>query len=245
MVNKATNRAPQGTLSSAKGRIHLGMTIVEIMVVLTIMASMMGIAVLSMGAIGGDGVKSSAIRLTAVMKYTYANAAINNTQYRLVIDLDTGKYHTEIVKAALTNHVSGAPPAEGNDEDFLTEEAKRLAEKVEEKSDLFDEKEENPFGISRKISYERIADIVVKDETLKSGVRFAKVATAGKSKPVDSGIVTISFYPNGFQEQSYIVLTDEEGAAITLMTKPLSGRVKSYTGEKALPDDFFEVENDD
>ncbi len=229
MVNKLTNR---------------GMTIVEIMVVLTIIASMMGIAMLSMGAIGGDGVKSSAIRLTAVMKYTYANAAINNTQYRLVLNIDTGTYHTEIVKAALTNHVGGAAPVQGGDE-FLTEEAKRLAEKVEEKTDLFDEKEENPFGISRKVSYERVADVVVKDEKLKSGIRFAQIATTGKSEPVDSGIVTISFYPNGFQEQAYIVLKDEDGKAITLMTKPLSGRVKSYTGEKELPDDFFEVENDD
>ncbi len=221
-----------------------GMTIVEIMVVLTIIASMMGIAMLSMDAIGGDSLKNSATRLTATMKYTYANAAINNTQYRLVIDLDSGKYHTEIVKAALTNHVSGAPSSQPS-EDFLTEEAKRLAEKVEEKTDLFDEKEENPFGISRKINYQRIEDVVVKDETLKEGIRFHKVATAGSTAPKDSGIVTITFYPNGFQEQAYIVLKDEKGAAITLMTKPLSGRVKSYTDEKELPDDFFEVESDD
>ncbi len=222
-----------------------GMTIVEIMVVLTIIASMMGVAMLSMNAIGGDALKNSSGRLTSVIKYTYANAAINNTHYRLVLNLDTGQYHTEIVKAALTNHVGGSTPAAEDSEDLLTDEAKILAKKVEEKSDLFDEEEDNPFGISRKVSYERVADVVVKDEALKSGIRFASVATTGTSEPVDSGIVTISFYPNGFQEQAYIVLKDEADTAITLMTKPMSGRVKSYTDEKELPDDFFEVENDD
>lgn len=222
----------------------LGMTIVEIMVVLTIIAGMMGLAVISIGALGGNDLKNGAFRVTAIMKYTYANAAINNTQYRMVLNLDTGEYHTEIIKSALTTN-SGGSARSANGEDLLTEEAKRLAEKEEAKTDLFDEEEENPFGINRKVTYERVEDVVVKPEKLKDGIKFLKVATSATQEPVETGIVVINFYPNGFQDQAYIVIADEDGNAITLMSKPLSGRVKTYVDEKELPEDFFEVENDD
>lgn len=232
------------TKTPHKNQSTLGMTIVEIMVVLTIIAGMMGLAVISIGALGGNDLKNGAFRVTAIMKYTYANAAINNTQYRMVLNLDTGEYHTEIIKSALTTN-SGGSARSANGEDLLTEEAKRLAEKEEAKTDLFDEEEENPFGINRKVTYERVEDVVVKPEKLKDGIKFLKVATSATQEPVETGIVVINFYPNGFQDQAYIVIADEDGNAITLMSKPLSGRVKTYVDEKELPEDFFEVENDD
>ena len=218
-----------------------GMTVVELMVVLAIVAIMMGLGAYAMNSIGDGDLRSDAGAVIAAIKYTYANAAINNAQYRLVFSIGGGTYHSEVKRTGAAEQ----PGSNVNADDFLTEEAQRLAEKVDAERDLFSDEENNPFGMNRKVSYERVEDGVLRKTKLKSGVRFAKIVKATSEEEYTEGEVSMTFFPNGFQEQVMIVLETERGAQISLVTEPLTGRVLTFTGTDELPEGFGEVEEDD
>lgn len=225
-----------------KRRRPQGITIVELLVVMAIVSGIMGISVYAMGMVGSADLREDANRVASAIKYSYSVAAINNTQYRLVLDLDTGEYYTEVAQEPI---VEQSAPTEATD-DFLTEEAQRLAERVEEKRDLFDDADANPFGMNRKITYQRVQDGVLKNTHLQDGVRFERVLTMHRPEEAyEDGQVSITFFPNGFQEQAMIVMKDERGAAFTLLTEPLTGRVRTYSDEIDVPSNFGLVEEDD
>jgi prepilin-type N-terminal cleavage/methylation domain-containing protein len=222
-----------------------GMTVVELLVVMAIVASIMGIGAWSLSSVSNTDLRDDANRVVSAIKYTYANAAINNTEYRIVFDMDTGEYHSEIVKEPVVEHEPQGS-TNGSDDDFLTEEAQRLADEVEEESDLFEDDEENPFGVNRKVSYERVKDGVLKTTKLSSDVKFARIIKANNEDEYTHGKVSMSFFPNGFQEQVMIVIAsaDKEDVAYTLVTEPLTGRVMTYSEEIEVPEGFGEVEED-
>lgn len=219
-----------------------GMTVVELIVVMAIVASIMGAAVWGLASMGSNDVRGEAMRLSSVIKYAYSNAGINNTRYRLVIDVSTGEYWTEITDEPV---VTQRELAEEGDEAFLTDEARELGERRDEEDDLFDEDEADPFGMNRKVTFERVQDGVVEPRTLREGVRFARVHTVHSDEPIEEGRAFVSFFPNGFQEQVMIVLADEGGATFTLITEPMTGRVRLYSDDMEVPEDFGQPETDD
>lgn len=218
------------------------MTVVELLVVMAIAAGIMGLGVYGLSSVSNSDLRDDAMRVTAAIKYTYSNAALNNAEYRLVFNMDSGEYHSEIAKGPIVQPQSTS--AEDAD-DFLTEEAQRLAEKVEEESSLFDEKDGNALGVNRQISYERLEDGVLKTTKLSEGTKFKRIVTPASEDAFEEGEVQMSFFPNGFQEQVMIVIQNEAGQAFTLVTEPLTGRVLTYSKEIDVPEDFGLVEEED
>ena len=159
----------------------------------------------------------------------------------MVFDLDTGEYYSEIARGPVIEETTSVADAD----DFLTEEAQRLAEKVEEESSLFDKDEENPFGVNRQINYERLEDGVLKTTKLSSGTRFTRFVSPSNQQEFTEGKASMMFYPNGFQQQVMLVIKSEDGSAFTLITEPLTGRVLTHSKEIEVPEDFGVVEEDD
>lgn len=223
-----------------------GMTVVELMVVLAIVAAIMGIGAWSLSSLSNSDLRSDSSRVAAAIKYTYANAAINNTEYRIVFDMETGEYYSEIVKEPIVEK-GRQGSTNGSDDDFLTEEAQRLADEVEEEQDLFEDDEENPFGMNRKVTYERVKDGVLKTTKLSDDTRFVRILKANNEDEFTEGKVSMSFFPNGFQEQVMIVIgsKEDEDVAYTLITEPLTGRVMTYSDAIEVPEGFGELEEDE
>ncbi len=218
-----------------------GVTIIELMVVMAIVASLMALGAYSLGMVGGNQLQSDTLRMASVIKYTYANACLNNTRYRLVMELGTGNYHTEITDEPVITASEQAA-----DEEMLTEEARDLAKANERENDLFDESEENPFGVNRRVTFERVQDIVIKQTKLSPGITFTKVYTPKfPERPLESGRAAISFFPNGYVEPLLVVIKDEEGNAFSLLTEPMTGNVIVRSGELDPPEGFAEAESDD
>lgn len=215
------------------------MTVVELIVVMAIAAAMMGLGLYGLGSVSDSDLRDDAMRVAAAMRYTYSTAALNNAQMRLVFNMDSGEYYTEIAKGPV---VEKADSTMRDTDDFLTEEAQRLADEVEEERDLFNDDEDNAFGVNRKISYERLQDGVLKTTRLSAGTRFTRFVTPTTEEEFDSGTVSMTFFPNGFQEQVMLVIKNESGAAYTLVTEPLTGRVLTYSDEIEVPEDFGELE---
>ncbi len=218
-----------------------GMTVVELMIVLAIAGMMMGLGVYGLSSVSNSDLRDDAMRVSAAIKYTYSMAALNNAQMRLVFDMNTGEYYTEVSKGPVVEETTNSEATE----DFLTEEAQRLADKVEEERDLFDEEEGNALGVNRKVSYERLQDGVLKTTKLSEGTKFARFVKPAAEGEFTDGQVSMSFFPNGFQEQVMLVIKSESGAAFTLVTEPLTGRVLTFSDEIDVPEDFGEVEEDE
>lgn len=213
----------------------------ELLVTLTIVAGLTGAAIIGVSSVTAGDLRDEAMRMTSVMKYTWTQAAINNTQYRLVLDLDADEYAVQVTDSPV------APPVidEGGDEGLLPEEAMALEnEQSAEAADPFRDGSSDPFGIYRPPSYETVQNAVFDGRTLKEGVDFDQVWTAGRDQPIRSGKVAVGFFPDGFQQQVIIVLRDERDNYYSVVNEPLTGRVKIYS-DIIEPDSAFGEAVDD
>ena len=220
-----------------------GFTLIEVLVTLTIIAGILGVSLYIVNSINATALKDEANRLTSAIKYTYSQAAITNSRYRLVLDLETNSYHTEVVQEALIEQSEPDEQDRARQEEFLTEEALALGRKKREERSLFNKEEEDPFGVNRRVSYARVHDGVLQPGELRSGVRLARVFV-GNAEAITQGQAYINFHPNGQQDAALIVLEDD-GRVMTLQTEPLTGRVLTV-GEAVDPGRTFgEAESDD
>lgn len=76
-----------------------GFTLIEIVVVVTLISLFMVFSVPMFGNIGSGGLDSSARRLSGTIKYLFNEAALSGLEYRLIYDLDQGTYHATILEA--------------------------------------------------------------------------------------------------------------------------------------------------
>ena len=212
-----------------------GLTLIEIIVTVTIVAGLMGATVYSIQMVTNSTLRNEAMRLTSAFKYTWSRAALNNAQYRMVLDFQNSTYHTEVTDAPLIAEEASPEEGEGAGSEFLSEEARELSEQQDDES-FFESEEEKktPFNVRRKTTYEQVENSVVKKRSLPEGLEFHRVITSGRP-PVESGRAAIHFFPDGFQEPAIVVLKNADGAFYSLKTEPLTGRVHIYS--KELKDD--------
>lgn len=223
-----THRSPTSpNLLPAQLKQASGMTIIEVLVVMFIVAGLAGMSFYAVGALTATDLRDEAMRMTSAMKYTWTRAAVNGSQYRMVIDLESGKYHTEVTEAAV---VQEAPANAGGSEGVLPEEAQeRENEQNANASDMFGE-ESDPFGVHRAPTYEQVQDGVLEPRQFDAGVKIHEVHVAYQDTPITSGKVAVNFFPDGFQQPVIIVLTnEEEDDFFSLVNEPLTGRVRLYS----------------
>lgn len=202
-----------------------GMTLIEIMIVLTIVASVMGLTAFSMSGLSASKVRSEAMHVAGAIRYVYGRAAINGVRYQLTFDVGSNTLSVECSEKNVPVAVAGDEP-----------EKKERDEK---------DPEANPFGIAASAGgLAACDDKVMRDFALKDGVTIARVVTSHDEDPVESGKATIGFFPNGFVERSIVWVKGADGGFFTLLVDPMSGRVKVKPGDLDVPDDFFEVEED-
>ena len=212
--------APCGAMASTRG-----MTLIEIMIVLTIVASVMGLTAFSMSGLTASKVRSEALHVAGAVRYVYGRSAINGVRYQLTF--------------AVGGNTLSAQCSEKNIPGASAETTKEREKASKEDG------EANPFGVAGGAgTMAACDDTVIRDFTLKDGVTIARVVTSHDEAPVESGNATIGFFPNGFVERSMIWVKGADGGYFTLIVDPMSGRVRVKPGDLEVPDDFFEVEED-
>ncbi len=233
-----------GDLSASVSRAR-GMTLIELLMVIVIVAGLAGGGVLMIGLLTQGNLKSEARSLATAMQYTYDQAALNNRNYRLVINLDDNSYHTELSDSEVVIDDSSDEAVEAFDDGMLPEELRQQeAERSSGTDSLFRDEEHDPFGMSRRQGYKRAEDAILEAHTLRDGITFQSVRTETRPRPATSGRVAINFFSSGLQQEAIIILQDSAGAKFTLISEPLTGRVRVYSGEREDPDDFGPEEYD-
>lgn len=219
-----------------------GFTLIEMLVVLAIVAGMMGAAVYGLNTVTAANLRDEAMRLTSVMQFTWSRAAVEQVNYRLVIDLDKNTYWTEVSDANVVKALSEAG-------DLRRQMDKRAENDEIEQEEGLDEDsigyETDPFGISQATSFTRAENAAIEPKNFHDGIEIYQVLTTRQDAPITDGVAAVSFFPDGFQEPVIIVLRDSHGAFYSVINEPLTGRVKIYSRLIENRDRLDQGESDD
>ncbi len=223
-----------------------GMTLIEIMIVIVLIAGMMTVAAYGLGIVGQSDVGGEALRLSAAIRYTFTSAATTNTTLQMKLDFDAQTFlvekldvHGGLSEEALRGTTYKSESSGDADRKYNNSRASRLDE------------EDSKFG---SVTRTPVDDMFISGEDAKlgSGVYFIGLMTSHHDEIQTDGVGTINFFANGFVERSVIYLGDEaardgleEGVVYTIAVNPLTGQSSAEPGRVEISSSFFEEEEDD
>ncbi len=218
-----------------------GFTLIELSVAIVIIIMAMTLIGFSIANIRKADLKASSGMMAGAMRYLYNLAIINNTPYRLVVDMDEGVFWGEELQQddpCARFLPEGDPLAEASDRE---KEAEKRGKDVEA---------EMPRGLdpraratAKSVSYQAAKDNLLSARELPRGIRVTGVMTTNHEGPREDGKVAIHFFPGGYAEPAYVWLGEEEDpdepaeASVTLSLDSLMGRVTRH-GEALSPSTF-------
>jgi general secretion pathway protein H len=225
-----------------------GFTLVEVLVVMLIVSLMITIGVKGFRSITKSNLRENAAHLSGAIRYLFDRASITGKYYRLVIDLNDGKYWPEV-----SDDKFYAPNQAESEADRRKREAKEDAADEEERKRQ--EKQQALYGGGSSSSssaapssfdmskldigefrpkrprFAAFKETALKPVTLKK-LKIKSVYTPRMTEPLTAGRAYIYFYPLGQTEPAVITLTDPTGESVySLVVHPITGKVKIYNQE--------------
>ncbi len=198
-----------------------GFSLIEILVVLVIVASIVGMGVSSLGNYSTTRkMKSEAIKLLSRIKYVYEQAASKSEYNRITFDLDAQTYFVESSSTAFS------VAREGDKQ----EELRKKNEERNSDENSFDQQDENPAPTGP--SFAESEDDLLEIFKLPEDVRLTDVYIMHQKEKLTEGKAYLYFFPRGQTEFAVLHLVDvaDEENAITLIVNPLTGSVEFREG---------------
>lgn len=208
-----------------------GLTVVEILIVIAILAMVVAGSVGVVSNIGNFQLRGEVFRTASALRMVQGRAAINGVRYQVVFDLEGNRYRVECSEDNVL---------------VRTQEEEEEAERAQRTRRFrrADDPEANPFGGGLRAAFDACEDAVVGERTLPDRMQFRQVLTINRRDPVTSGEVAVGFFPDGFVEQAVIWMEHDSGATWAIELEPMTGRVLVHAGEFEVPRDFFDEEED-
>ena len=190
-------RTSQATISDPY-RLSRGLTLIEIIVVMAIIAIFTVIALPRFQNKLSLHIKKQARMLSGTIRFLYTQAAIKNVTYRLHYDLKNQTYSVE-----------------------KSSDAVRLTSTDESKTRWNEEKKTGPKFTEDK-------ELLKKPVQLQKRIKFKDIKTELSKDPITEGDAYTHFFPSGYVEQTRIRLESEAGDVYTIEVQPLTGLAKVY-----------------
>jgi prepilin-type N-terminal cleavage/methylation domain-containing protein len=208
-----------------------GITLLEIMVVLLIVALLAGALTVGYQRLPATALKREATRMAAALRSAYDRATASGALHRLVLDVDAGTFHIERCEGKIEVRKSRD----------LGEEQERQRAEAEKETILSgmqsaDQLTQSIVGDGKKLAdkshCEPVKDAMGKKQTLAGTpkVSYSKIWVGHLEDPVVKGEVSINFFPMGTAERAVIELAVDEDR-FSLILHPLSGRIEMQQGE--------------
>jgi len=216
-----------------------GFTLIEVMVVIAIAATLLGAAVVGIGALTGARARSALAELGGAMRALYDRAALTGHTCRMVFDLPPGdasgfSYRAECATRAVTSasnrdqalredNLARADAAKrGDSGGFSQRSASSLLDVLSREKDRVEAAAKFSVFISPEIEPRRV-----------SGVKLS-VWTPHQRQPARSGLAYVYFFPQGSVERAQ--LTARQGDSVwTLTVSPITGKTTVVDGEPEIP----------
>lgn len=197
-----------------------GLTLIELMVAITIIAVMFMVAASGLRQLFDVNLKKSASEMAAMLRYLSAKAVTENLYLRVVYDLDNKEYWVEesherflIVKENPKEKVSKKDQAAKKDED-------KDKDKESSKESDGTEEEKPAFNVSQ--------SVLLKKRHLPGEVRFKDVYADYLGHKEETGQVHTYFFPDGNSTGTIVHLQEGENEedVFSVELTPVSGRVR-------------------
>lgn len=198
------------------------MTLIELVITISLMASLVAVVAISANAIGGVDLKTAASRVAGTIRFTYDLAARKNSPFRIVFDLDEQSYWIESASEKFLLDREKADVRKG----------KQQAKEERERSSRFVSRSYIEGGQmwqpKARASFAAFAGPMSKKVKLPSHVVLQDVWVAHQSDTVTAGQAYLYSFPTGMTEQAVIHLGDDDQDVFTLQVEALLGRVKIH-----------------
>ena len=219
-----------------------GLTLIEIMVVVAILALVAGSAAVGLNSVGKANLRGTAMQLGAAVRYCYDRSITTNAYYRLVLDLDQNSYWAEKSdeKMLLRRDKEKAPgkgqafdqaAADKERDDLIAEEEQRLRERGQGLGIALE-----PPPRAKRAKFQTFQDAAMKQVKLKKA-RLFDVYTPRQREPYKKGRAYLYFFPDGHTERALLRIADGD-QFYSLLVSPLTGRVEVKSGRVELERDF-------
>ena len=209
-----------------------GLTLIELLVTVALIAFLTTGVVLGSGAIGNSRMRGAAGMITGAVRIAFTRASATARPNRLVFDIDNGAVileETSDVLAVKKDDVAGGAAAATEEERDALETTSRILK--------------GPQAPRARFRPVRALGFDDPDTSggrpLGAGVRFRKVETAHSPEGQTSGRAYLYFWPGGQTERAAIQLAlrsqmDEPDSGMTIIISALTGRVRTVSGAKSM-----------
>ena len=212
------------TASERRRRARAGLTLIEMMVVILIIALAAVGAVYGLGAVTQANLRSAAMTVAAASRGAYARSIAEGTTVRLVFEVGQGSLAFEEAHGRVTLT-------------RLDDATRRLIEEEEEGVDTtavdpwaaaearLSKTLRPSFGAS---PFQQIDSPQFRSRDLGNGIRVLRVTVPHAPEPIEEGRATIHFFPGGQTEHAVIWIGDQEDRVYSVELHPLTGRGTVY-----------------
>lgn len=227
-----------------------GYTLIELVVVIAIVGVAVTLVGIAIGNIRRADLKATVGKVSASMRYLHNLAIINNTPYRLVIDMDEGKFWGEKLQSddPCARFLPDRSTKEGEEDDeggsggYDRDNPYGAPKAVEQPKDELAERaaeakaRAEPADPSDRAPYARTKNNLLSERELPAQIVVSRVLTTHHREPQRQGQVAIHFFPGGYAEDAYVWFgyggdaPDAEAKELrTLELSGLMGRVTNHT----------------
>ena len=211
-----------------------GLTLVEMVVVVAIIAIFNVAALVGSKQLPSARLKRSATMINSAVKVAFARATSTSRDLRIVFDLDQQQIWIEesdipmLVQSKDITGTSGADPMTDAEREAVAA-GEQLIKGPPIPKPHFHSIEAFGFGDP---------DSGKGGKPLQRGIKFREVQTAHDDEPKTSGRAYLYFWPGGLTERASIQLrigdSEDENETLTLVVAPLTGKVTVKGGPVAL-----------
>ena len=220
----------------------------EILVVMALLTLMLGMAIPYVGGVLGVEVRSAARKLAGTMRYTFDEAVLKSSNFRLVLNLDRHAYVVEQCSGNSTAILYRNAEERARGEELLAEKLRRLEDYAHSRSGLAS----LPLADSLLQSCSQSQDPNLAPVELEEPLTLLGAWTpqypdimrgnpdGPPDDPEDDQIVVVNFLKGGYVERAFIYLSDGGDDIYTLEVEPLTGMVNIYNGEYEIPQEYWQ-----
>ncbi len=200
-----------------------GLTLIEFVVVVALMAFVMGVSIMSLNNVTSADMRSAASQVSAALKYLYNYSALTSRYCRFGIRLQENRYSVECSDTPFYLKKTKIV--------VVGDEVKKDNEEENDREDrgigLFDEYSQNIFK-EQKAEFVELKSRFVRSKRLPGSIYFDSMIVSHITDRVFKGNEYIYFFPGGQTENAYIYLSDPKQNIYTIRLYALSGKVEVF-----------------
>lgn len=225
---------PRPTRRRPPGASRRGLTLVEVIITVTLLALVSAAAVYGSGATSSARLKRSAVTIASAIRIAYAHANATSKTVRLAFDFDERTVTLEESSGQLMlakGDRTGGAAAATEAEKAAVEEAEEILKGPRAPRPTFEPTK--AFGWNPEDGKP--------GKELAAGIRFLQIETSHTDEPEDTGRAYLYFWPGGQTERAAIQIvkasadTPEEGDVMTILVSPLTGKGQLKKGRVSMP----------